>query len=343
MTVEEAMKLLTEVIFVENSATIEHAKLNKRRFVHYTSAEVALSIFRNKEFWLRNSSAMNDYSEIAYGESLFRHIFHSNDDVTMISRRVLDSISEGLHDRLAQYFEDGAARRRFFTYLISVSEHGPHEIKPGLMPDQGEERYGRLSMWRAYGKDRVGVALVLNPAPMLSPSEALPAFTSKVFYGEQWEFNHLYSSILLRAERRAEELRQLADGWFEENLKRFIDISALSLKHPGFSEEREWRITYSANPDAEHMDDDTFNAENRIKRDFVCANGIPQRIYKIPFQNYPEEGFVGADINSLLEKVIIGPSQYPVVVADAIIMAMKAAGIEDAEKRIVISNIPLRT
>ncbi|MDR7157251.1 hypothetical protein J2W40_004099 [Sphingobium xenophagum] len=343
MAEEEIIALLTEVIFADGAAIIEHAKQNHRKFVHYTSAEAALSIIAKKEVWLRNSSAMNDYSEIGYGEMLFRNVFHSDSDATRMSRSVLDSINPGLHDRLAQFFEQRAAQRRHFTYLISVSEHGPHEVKPGMIPDQGEEKYGRLSMWRAYGRDRVGVAMVFNSQALMAPSNVIGAYTNPVAYVEQGDFNHLYCSILLRAERHAEALKQLPDGWFEQNLQRFIDNAALALKHPGFSEEREWRITYSANPDAEHISDEIFNAESHVKREFVCINGLPQRIYKIPLKDYPEEGFVGAELNSLMEKIIIGPSQYPVMVADAIIMALRNAGVENPEQRIAISNIPLRT
>lgn len=343
MTQDEALKLLGEVIYAESMGIVEHAKRNHRRFVHYTSADTAISIIKNKEVWLRNSSAMNDYSEIAYGEALFRNVFYSESDTNHLAKKILNSVSEGLHNRLAQYFEDGAARRRYFTYLISVSEHGPYELKPGMLLDEREAKYGRLSMWRAYGRESVGVALVFNPKALLEPSDAIPAITSPVFYCEQYEFDHIFSSIMLRTHQRLDEINQLPDGWFENNLRSFIDNSALSLKHPGFDEEREWRITYSADPQNEHADDTSFNEKSRIKRQFVSLSGIPQRIYKIPFIDYPDEGFVGADINTLIEKIIIGPSQYPAVVADAILMALKAAGVDNPETKISISNIPLRT
>jgi hypothetical protein len=286
---------------------------------------------------------MNDYSEIAYGEMLFRDIFYSDSDASKLSRKILNSIDSGLHDRLAQAFEANAPKRRNFTYLISISEHGPYEIKPGMLPHQGEEKYGRLSMWRAYGNGKVGVALVFNAAPMLSPSDALNAYTSPVFYCEQSDFDHRFSSLLLRAERHLKALKKLPDRWFESNLMRYIDIISLSLKHPGFSEEREWRITYSAEPDDEHVSDMEFNAQSRLKRQFTTINGIPQRIYKIPLRDYPEEDLRGVEISALIEKVIIGPTQYPVLIADAVIMALKNAGIVDAERRVTISNIPLRT
>ena len=34
------------------------------RFVHYTSAEAALRIIQNKRIWMRNVTAMSDYSEV---------------------------------------------------------------------------------------------------------------------------------------------------------------------------------------------------------------------------------------------------------------------------------------
>ncbi|WP_176401110.1 hypothetical protein [Sphingobium sp. Z007] len=39
------------------------------RFVHYTSAEVAVSILRNNNAWMRNLVTMNDFSEVEHGKS----------------------------------------------------------------------------------------------------------------------------------------------------------------------------------------------------------------------------------------------------------------------------------
>ena len=37
--------------------------------VGYTSADVAMSIIQNKQVWTRNTTVMNDFKEIEYGES----------------------------------------------------------------------------------------------------------------------------------------------------------------------------------------------------------------------------------------------------------------------------------
>ena len=37
------------------------------RFVYYTTADTATSILKNKQIWMRNTSAMNDYLEVEHG------------------------------------------------------------------------------------------------------------------------------------------------------------------------------------------------------------------------------------------------------------------------------------
>ncbi len=104
------------------------------------------------------------------------------------------------------------------------------------------------------------------------------------------------------------------------------------LKHPGFAEEREWRIIH--NP--------TLYPSKEVLPEIVTLNGIPQRIYKIPLQDYPEQGFVGASPDRLIERVIIGPSNYGPIVRQALIDCMAQAGVQNPESRVINSDIPLR-
>ena len=45
---------------------------------------------------------------------------------------------------------------------------------------------------------------------------------------------------------------------------------------------------------------------------------------------------------ALVERIIIGPSAYPVPMWMAFVDALKKAGVPDPDKRVVISNIPIR-
>ena len=45
------------------------------RFVHYTSADAAISIIKNKRIWMRNTTCMSDYSEVQHGYKMLRSFF----------------------------------------------------------------------------------------------------------------------------------------------------------------------------------------------------------------------------------------------------------------------------
>lgn len=106
----------------------------------------------------------------------------------------------------------------------------------------------------------------------------------------------------------------------------------LCTKHPGFAEEREWRIIYSP----------TYARSERIGTEIVSVGGSPQPVCKLPLKNVPEEDLIGAEIPELVERIIIGPSKYPGVIAEVFFELLKAADVPDAGKRIAISHIPLR-
>src|SRR5690606_25994914 len=105
----------------------------------------------------------------------------------------------------------------------------------------------------------------------------------------------------------------------------------------------EWRITYSADPAGEGFDDEAFNAANAIQREVRSINGVPQRLYKLPLKDNERLGIKGISLPDVLSRIIIGPTQYPIVLFDALYMALVRAGVPDPHTKIAISNIPLRT
>ena len=115
-----------------------------------------------------------------------------------------------------------------------------------------------------------------------------------------------------------------AGGFFEDAFRVLV-----SIKNPGFIEEREWRFIYQ----------DT--ASSTLASDIVSVDGIPQVIYKLPWRAVGESG-AGLPIADALEQIIIGPSQYADVIEVAFTRCLSELGIADAAKRVVKSNIPLR-
>lgn len=121
--------------------------------------------------------------------------------------------------------------------------------------------------------------------------------------------------------------------WFLQTLVDTFRTSVLSTKHPGFREEREWRVIYNPLP----------GPSDRIPKDDVSINGTPQRIYKIPFVNHPNEGLTGATLPEALKKVIIGPVASPYPTYQTFNDLLQDAGVAGLEGKLTCSFLPLRT
>jgi hypothetical protein len=141
--------------YLQKAGSIESGNL---RFIQYTSAEAAMGIISNNEVWLRNAQCMNDYSEVKHGLNCLITAFQSEEKGKAF-QALLNSIFPGVINEFTNIFDSWLPSFRLSTYIACVSEHPPEE-----------DRYGGLSMWRAYGGDRP-VALVLNKEPFLADTD----------------------------------------------------------------------------------------------------------------------------------------------------------------------------
>lgn len=304
------------------SKRVEQAQTKGFGFAHYTSADAALSIIRKKELWLRSSVVMNDFSEISHGQRCLEHAWRQTSHGQRL-QALLNRRKDGLANELIQLFDEHFFARHNSTYLMSISEHDPIE-NPG-------EKLGRLSMWRAYGGS-TNVAMVFNSAPLFADSNSLNAFASPVLYATEDEFALEFTRMVEGLEKNF-SLIEVADPTIFLNQIYFaLHMTVLSTKHPGFAEEREWRILHSP----------TLWPSERINYDVISVNGVPQKVYKIRLENHPDDGFVGATLPEVLEEIIIGPTQYPYPIYDALVHELGKAGVSHPENKVTTSNIPLR-
>lgn len=317
----EAQVEFRDAVFATVKRRFEEAKSKGVRFVHYTSASNAIRILGNREVTLRSAPFMNDFSEIRYGERLVW------DSITRTQRfrfeTVLDSLSMGLPLVTLRYFEAYGRLRALETYMLCISEHGN-----GLV---NEDLHGRLSMWRAYGGD-TNVALVLNGEPLLRDSDALRAYSFPVRYEDASSFSDLMEAWINDVEAISEIARALPMEELARQLGFFLHVLTISTKHPGFAEEREWRVVYEP----------SLQRSNHISEDYVQINGIPQRVFKIKLKNIPDEGLTGIEPNELFNRLIIGPSPYPWPMREAFIKALTDAGVQRADEKVWVSEIPIR-
>jgi hypothetical protein len=288
------------------------------RFVHYTSAEVAFSILTKAEVWMRNAQVMNDFSEIEYGMNCLGKSHRGGNGDRL--RKVLDQIFPGAHQEVAQRFDGWLPHFRSETYLCSVSEHL-----------DTEDRTGRLSMWRAYGGSS-GVAIVVNNAPFLAATNVLGAYSSPVSYSSQDEFEvkfaELVNSIESSQDFLATQDREAVIGFVFEAFR----YAVLCTKHPGFAEEREWRVIHAP----------TLHPGGKVVHSYQNVEGVPQSVYKIPLRDWPEEGLVGLAIPSFIDKIIIGPTRMPATLYNTFHRVLTEAGVENVQHKLFVSDIPLR-
>lgn len=292
------------------------------RFVHYTTADSFKQMLASGSIWMRNARGMNDLSEVTNGHFRIRAALYSDGRIDRL-RAALDAIHPGLtpSDEILGLVDGHARSMLQDTYITCVSEHDPRE-----------DLIGRLSMWRAYSQGSVGVGVVLNTEAFKSDTDVLGVYSSPVSYLTDAEIAADIEQIIKNIDGARQWLatqdpRSIVRWGFSMFL-----FGMTCLKHLGFAEEREWRIIHNS----------TLHISTEVKPEIVTLNGIPQRIYKIPLKDYPDRGFVGASPDRLIERVIIGPSNYAAIVRQALIDCMAQAGVRSPENRIINSDIPLR-
>ena len=264
---------------------------------------------------------MNDYSEVQHGIRLILNVFGENDNARR-ERLVaaLDKVAPGGARGGIAAFDEWIKVLPNSTFIGCLSEFDPVDV------------YGRLSMWRAYSSGMAGVALVMNSYPFQVESDALKAYSVPVAYMSDMEFSRRIDQCLDIIECNLDAVDCLDEASVTLILFRWLVFMAVSMKHPGFHEEEEWRVIYIPSMDE----------SKTIKAAVESIHGIPQVVQKIPLRNDPEAGLDRADLNNLLHQVLIGPSDFPLVLRDAFAAALREKGVENPDDRIAISFIPLR-
>jgi len=290
------------------------------RFVQYTSAEAAMSILRNKEVWLRNVQCMNDYMEVEHGFECLVTAFNSENEGKRF-KNVLESIFPGLVSEVGKLFDSWLPHLRSSTYIACVSEH-----------PASEDRYGRLSMWRAYGGKRP-VAIVMNREAFKSETDILAAYTHPVAYLDTDEFNREFGLLAERIHQNRDFVKQLTQKQVIAYLFELFKTFVLCVKHPGFLEELEWRVVYTP----------VLKKSEHVGSSIESIGGVPQEVHKIPLANLPEYNLHNIEIPELVERIIIGPTDHQRVLGHTFTRLLEEAGCGDAAERVFYSGIPLRS
>jgi len=320
---DESQAKLARLFMPYAMGKLEAVKENSTKFAHYTSAFTATQIIQSEEVWLRNARVMNDFSEVEHGEKCLAESWKDK-EVGRRLRNLLNEIEDGLADEFANEFVSHSNERINQSFLMSFNEHGNPEI--------AEEKYGRLSMCRAYGGD-TSVALIFNNSLYLSEEVNLQAFLSPVLYADHEGFKKEFVKLVEGLEAEIDLLQKLGWKTVSKYLSRAFHFASLSTKHPGFSEERVWRVIYSPT----HFDKSPI-----MKEEIETIGGVSQKAIKLPLNAGATSGYAGYPVKEILEEIIVGPTGASSSISESLAMLLEQKRVDDAWSKVRTSDIPLR-
>lgn len=295
--------------------------VRKPLLAHYTTIQVLEKILLTNEVWFSNPLFMNDLEEVRFGIVQGNALVMESEEIAKACKTA-ERASYFRHC-FAHYFGQFDMQHLLNTYVFCMSEHDPNDND------------GLLSMWRGYGANGNGVAIVIDTA-QLNVLDGSPLIVAAVTYDTtdarvKWlqELLSKFVGILSAAEIPNEKLHFAAYSLFER-IKQF----ALFTKHHGFKEEKEWRVVYM--PDRDH--------DEKLEPMFHYAIGPRGVEPKLKFKVLPLEGVTAADLSltKIIERIIMGPtSSSPLASASARRM-FDLLKHPDLKPKLRASTIPFR-
>jgi hypothetical protein len=172
--------------------------------------------------------------------------------------------------------------------------------------------------------------MVLNSAPFFQNSDVLETYGSPAAYFSKDEFKAEITKVVANIKSSTEFLKTVPRQKVIDCIYNMLLFAAASMKHPGFKEEQEWRLIHLPKQSPSKV----------LEESVETINGVPQIIYKLPLI---EAGGIDTRLSALLNKIIIGPSNFPYPLYSAFVTELKKAGVAGADTMVVASDIPLRT
>jgi len=290
------------------------------RFVHYTTAEAAIKIIRQKKLWLRNTTCMADYGEVHHGFKILQKFFQNKENGALF-RNTVNGFAEGASDTALNLFDKIWKNAQFNIHIGCVSEHR-----------DDENINGRLSMWRAFGSSTAARVAIVFKLPWRG--KTLPNFNLRfcpVAYMKQLDSDQLLHKVIENMKENMKFLATIPKNEITNWIYAMVFCGASCLKHDGFEEEREWRVVYCPPIDGGNQ---FFDMSVEI------INGIPQRIYHLPLDGKIS---TSSEFTEIFDQIIIGPTVYRSAIGEAFATALSEVGVLEPEKKIFVSDITIRT
>lgn len=294
----------------------------KPLLAHYTSISTLNAIMSNDEVWFSNPMFMNDVEELRFGMNEGLQAFLRSDTIKAACGD--EQRHKALTDAFVGYYNRFAEEHAFDTYIVCLSKHDAHDTD------------GRLSMWRGYGNNGDGAAIVFDVSK-LAHNESSPLVLAPVHYAStverrQWIRNKIdeAATLIQLGDIPTDKLFLAAHALLQR-----IKFFSLFTKHDGFREEQEWRVVYMPERDT----------GGRLKEMFNYAVGPRGIEPKLRFKVGPIDGVTAADFSmtSLVDRIILGPSLSTQLAVTAVRRMLEKNNKPELSQRVVASSTPYRS
>jgi hypothetical protein len=302
--------------------TADNFPAHRPLLAHYTSIETLEQILINNEMWFSNPLYMNDIEELRFGLNEGAAAFRQHSGIReACGEPARYSVLLQSFDNHFQQFDQIHA---FDTYVLCFSEH------------HIDDTDGLLSMWRGYGNNGHGVAIVIDTAKIEAVGIPL-LIVSKVSYASrderlQWIKNKLdeFAGLLKQVALSGDALNAAASALLER-----IKTFAIFTKHRGFREEKEWRFVHVKQYDQGQL----------LEKMLSYAIGRRGLEPKLKFKLAPIEGITAGDlgIEKLVHQIILGPSISNLLTAKTVGRMLEQLGKGLLIERLRASSTPFRT
>lgn len=286
---------------------------------HYTSVDTAIKIIQNEEIWMTHPKDTNDLEEINHAQKILKQIFEGEWGTRFLN--VLNAAHYGLGYEL--YYE------KIIKYLqldwLEINHPSTVFITCFTEHVDDEDRFGRLSMWRAYGGSE-NVALCFNLRPFKEEIGLEGIYSSPILYAEYPEFLYHFVKLVLRLENNLSRLKDLSREDVYAHADSIILYAIICTKHPCFREEQEWRVLNLGHNTNYIIDENS--AKGPIKR-LLLSSALPDKGHPIR-------------IGKILDKVIVGPSDNKGTIIKELERTLMDCGLDKAIQ-VKDSEIPFRT
>jgi Protein of unknown function (DUF2971) len=296
----------------------------RRMRTHYTSLNVLEKIIQTNELWFSNPLFMNDLQEMRFGMLEGRKAL----DELFLVPQIITACGSSERAAIIQkwfhhYFNDFDMNQIFDVYVFCLSEHDPKNAD------------GLLSMWRGYGGNGMGAALVFK-TDFVTLSEVSPLMIAKVKYASEQDrvasMKETFTNcvdVLKRHQIPDEKLYFVSYNMF--TLMKFYSLLS---KHHGFAEENEWRIIYLPDRDVNGLFKEQFSYA-------IGKNGIEPKL-RFKIEPLATETDATWTFHSILDRIILGPSISSPLALNSARRLFDTLNKPEFKQKLWPSSIPLR-